>query len=389
MNFDDLHDPHPPRPGPAALAHVAARARQLRRRRTALMTAGGLIAAAAIAVPAALVVTGDDGDSGRIVPATIPVTGAPPATAVQPSTTVAADETLPSVVPSTTSTPPTTATAVSPLLPRPVVAVLGNGDAVYIGSDGVATLLYDGADPRDEPLEGDLSVADSVIATPAGRMFVSTCCEPVSGTWFESGGAPDDVAFGHGLALSPDGQRIASVGPQGITVTDLDRNVLASADLSAVTPYRQPENVMWLDDDTLAIIEFRGSDVGNELRLYTVDATLTDVAAAEGVVIGTDIDATWPQFGGLADDGSILVHRGERGGDVSDRLEAYDVATLAPRPESDIVIEHDMAAVDAWYRDGLLTWVGIDDVLHVGDVELPTDGPPGIANEFAWARPAG
>ena len=366
MNFDDLHDPQPPRPGPAALAAVSGRARQLRRRRAALTVAGGMAALAAIVVPAALVVIGDDGEGNRIVPATVP------------ETTVAPETTVPTVAP--TDPPPVSTLAPVPAGTPLAAAILGNGDAAVIAADLSTRVAFDGADPSDPAAEG-LGVAD-VVVTPGGRVFVSTCCEPVAGTWFEvdaSGQPASDTRFGHALELSPDGTRLASVGASGITVTDLDGAVLASVDLSSSPVYRQPESVMWLDDQTLAIIELRQPDPGPEFRLYTVDAGLTTAPAAEGVVIGTDLEATWPHFGGVADDGSIFVYRGARGGTVSDRLEAHDPVSLAPRPASDLVIDDEMAAVDAWYRDGSLTWVGMNDELHVGEDVVP--------GEFAWARP--
>ena len=62
---------------------------------------------------------------------------------------------------------------------------------------------------------------------------------------------------------------------------------------------------------------------------------------------------------------------------MSDRLEAYDPVTLAARPGSDITMPD--AGVSAWYADGRLTWVGMDDVLWVDGIEVP--------GEFAWARP--
>ena len=131
-------------------------------------------------------------------------------------------------------------------------AILGNGDAVVVEADLSTRLVHDGADPNDPPAEGELTTVDSVVVTPTGRVFVSTCCEPVPGSWFEvdaSGEVISDVRFGHALALSPDGTRLASVGGTGITVTDLDGAVVASTDLSASPVYRQPESVMWLDDD--------------------------------------------------------------------------------------------------------------------------------------------
>jgi hypothetical protein len=377
MNFDDLHDPQPPRPGPATLAAVTGRARRIRRRRTTLAVAGGLAALAAVVVPAALVATGEGGGD-RIVPA-------------DPSTTVVPAPTVPVTVPAPTVAP----TVPAPPAPSPLaVAILANGDAVVVADDGTAALAYDGADPQDPPVEGEMTAVDSVVRTADGRVFVSTCCEPVPGSWFEvdaSGAPSSDVHVGHGLALSPGGDRIASVGASGITVSDLDGTVVASADLSAATPYRQPERVMWLDADTLAVIELRQTDAGtDEFHLLTLDAALTGAATARSVVIGTDIEATWPRFGGVAADGSILVYRGERAGDVSNRLEAHDAATLAPRPDSDIVIADEMAAVDAWYADGVVTFVGIDDTLHVGDLVLPDDATvPSASREYAWARPTG
>ena len=302
-------------------------------------------------MPTALVLTDDDGGGSRLVPAAPTTTGGP-------TTTVAA-----------------TAAAVA-------TAILGNGDAVTVAADLTTSLRFAGADPRDAPPEGELTVVDSVVLTPDGRTFVSTCCEPVPGTWFEvdaTGQPISDVRYGHALALSPDGTRLASVGAGGITVTDLDGAILASADRSTGPVHRQPESVMWVDDATLAIVELRQPDTGNELRLDVIDAGLTAAAAAEGVVIGTDIEATWPHLGGIAADGSVLVFRGARGGTIADRLEAYDAVTLAPRPASDVVLPG--PAVDAWSAGGRLTWVGIDDVLHLDGTE--------VSGEFAWARPAG
>ena len=235
-------------------------------------------------------------------------------------------------------------------LARGVVAIRADGDAVMIDPDGTETVVYDGADPRTPPAEGELTVVDSVIATPDGRIFVSTCCEPVPGTWFEVVGgqppAPEDVSFGHGLALSPDGLRIATVGAQGITVSDLDRNVLASADLSAAATYRQPEAVMWLDDDTLAVIELRQGDDG------------------DGVVALHDRRRARRRAGRRPASGSSRASSSCRGSPASPPtgrsswrrapaeeptmlLSAYDPVMLAVRPEADVTLP--TPAIDAWY----------------------------------------
>ena len=145
------------------------------------------------------------------------------------------------------------------------------------------------------PAEGELTAVDSVIATPDGRIFVSTCCEPVPGTWFEVVGgqppAPEACRTATASALAPDGTaHRASSAPRASRSATSIGNVLASADLSDATTYRQPEAVMWLDDDTLAVIELRQPDTGNELRLYTIDAALTRRADRRGRVIGTDLE---------------------------------------------------------------------------------------------------
>lgn len=360
MNFDDLHDPRPPHPGPAALAAVSSRARQLRRRRTMLAIAGGVVALAAIIVPAALVVTGNDGDGDRIVPATVP------------DTTVAPPPAPTSLAPTSTS---------PQALPTSVVAIRADGDAVLIDPGGAETVLYDGADPRTPPAEGELTVVDSVVLTPDGRTFVSTCCEPVPGTWFEVVGgqppAPENVSYGHALALSPDGQRIASVGASGITVTDLERNVLASADLSSATTYRQPEHVMWLDDVTLAVIELRQGDEGDGAWLYTTDAGLGAASTAAGVRLQDGVEFT-PRLVGVGSDGSILL-AASANEEPTSLLNAYDPLSLTLRPAADVTIP--TPALDAWYRDGQLTWVDTDGAIHIGAAVVP--------GEFAWARAMG
>ena len=163
-------------------------------------------------------------------------------------------------------------------------------------------------------------------------------------------------------------------------MTDLDGAILASADLST-GPRTTPAG----ERDVARRRDARGGSSCASLtpamiRLYVVDAGLTSAAAAEGAVIGTDIEATWPHLGGVADDGSILVFRGARGGTVADRLEAYDPATLAARPASDIVLA-------GLGRRRLVRTTAVspgsasDDVLHLDGIEVP--------GEFAWARPVG
>ena len=354
MNFDDLHDPEPPRPSVDTLANVAGRARQIRRRRMALVGAGGALAVALVAVPLGLALTGDD-EGGRVVPATVPE-------AVATTTTVAP----------TTTEEPTTTTTVPPATIPDVVAIRADGDAVRIAPDGSQTLLFDGADPRVQPQEGELTIVDSVAVTAGGRMLVSTCCEPVPGSWFEvsAGAEPAFRAYGHALDVSPDGQQILTVGAQQITVSDPDGGIIAGVTFEdGGDTYRQPNEAMWLADGRIAVLE-----LADGFRLYVAD-TPSEATATSGVVVGTDIDAPWPVLAGVADDGSVLVFQGVGEPATAISLQAYDPDTLERR--ADVALPGE--ATYAWVQDGVLTWIGTDGTLHVGDAVVP--------GEYRWARP--
>lgn len=376
MNLDDLHDPDPPRPGPSTLAAVASRARQLRRRRATLLTAGGVVAAAAVVVPATLAITGRQPDE-RITSATqpgvvAPVTSStvpvvPPPVVVGPPTT-ATGVVPPRRGPATTTTspldltpPPTTTTAPAVTVPE-LVAIRADGDPVRIAPDGTETVLYDGADPRVPPQEGELTIVDSVVAAPDGRTFVSTCCEPVPGSWFEIGS--DFNGYGHGLDLSPDGTRLVVAGADFVAVLGASgQQATGTGDGT-----QQLVQAMWVDDDTIAVLQLRDT----QLSVFTTDAGLTAVTGATGVVVQDGIAEPWPSLAGTGDDGSILVfHPG------SMVLHAYDPVTLAPHP--DVALPG--RPLYAWMQDGVLTWIELDGALHVGDAVVP--------GEFNWARPLG
>ena len=82
---------------------------------------------------------------------------------------------------------------------------------------------------------------------------------------------------------------------------------------------------------------------------------------------------------GVGDDGSILVSQAAGSGlqYTTSTLQAYDPVTLERRPGSDVTVPE--PAIFAWYGDGVLTWIGEDMSLHIGDTVVP--------GEFSWARP--
>jgi len=58
------------------------------------------------------------------------------------------------------------------------------GDAVLLRPDGTSTVLFDGTEPGSTAVEGDLAFVDHVSLSPDGsRAVVSTCCEPLSGSF--------------------------------------------------------------------------------------------------------------------------------------------------------------------------------------------------------------
>lgn len=369
MNFDDLHDPNPPRPGSDTLAAVAGRARQIRRRRTALVVGGGVLAVLAVAVPTALAVTGED-TSDRMTPATVPTH---PETTVTVSPTMGS-EPLATVAP--TSAPPSTTsiTTVPATLPS-IAAIRADGDAVLIAPDGTETVVYDGADPRVQPAEGELRIVDSVVVAADGSTFVSTCCEPVPGSWFEVGDADGFGGYGHGLAVSPDGTRVAMAGASSAWVIDTAGVVVSEMSSDSYTPANtQLEQAMWLGDDEVVLLLLQE---GTFSLARVVAEPLGAMLGGANISVDHDLTTPWPQLAGVGADGSVLVFQATGEGATATALQAHDQGSLERREASDVPIPE--PAIFASLHDGVLTWIGVDGSLHVGDTLVP--------GEYRWARP--
>ena len=137
------------------------------------------------------------------------------------------------------------------------------------------------------PAEGELTAVDSVVVTPGrARCSSARAASPSPGSWFEVDAAGSAELRGRASATAWRCRRTATADRHrrrpGHHRVRPRRNILASADLSARGGVPPARGVMWLDDETLAVIELRQADGGNEFRLYTVDAALAGAVTADG-----------------------------------------------------------------------------------------------------------
>ncbi|MGI9031237.1 MAG: hypothetical protein ACR2HP_14830, partial [Ilumatobacteraceae bacterium] len=86
-----------------------------------------------------------------------------------------------------------------------------------------------------------------------------------------------------------------------------------------------------------------------------------------------------PSFGGISGSGSVLV----LASDAAETLLAFDPTTLERRPAEDVTLPFagtsDGVAISAWVDDGVVSWVNIRGVLHVGDAVFES-------GDFRWVR---
>lgn len=258
-----------------------------------------------------------------------------------------------------------------PTSPIALGAITADGTAVYIPAGGTPIELLD-----DGPSTARLH---SVDVTPDGeRAWVTECCEPVWGQWWEVdvGVGPVDPFPRPGYAFDLDATEgeIASLGYFAVAIRDLAGEFIVSVDLER----RDPWDVAWIDHDRIAVIELVSTDEGVEFRLVTTDDRLTGYATATGVLIGRGIDAPWPRLAGVDGGGRILVQRSDTTR-PSDLLEAYDPLTLERVPAADVRLAG--RATSAWMADGHVVWIDRRQRVHVDGVRLP--------GRYTWARPTG
>jgi hypothetical protein len=277
--FDDLHDPDPPTPGMDTLASVTARARQIRQRRVQAMCWTGVVGMISIAAMVTIprLGTGDDDtdlllDSPTVTDTAAPFTAPPtsnpgdpantsnivpiPSPVPVPESTDASTTTPPTVTAPTTPPPATTAPAAPSR--SSIVAIDGNGDAVLVEPDGTTTLIYDGVDPDDPlPSEGDVVTVNGVTALPdRSQAFVSVCCEPIPGSivrWPSASDNPNEFfAYGNAAVLSPDGESLAAVVVESISLVGLADDDYATLAIDATEA--SPIELAFTNNGSLAVL---------------------------------------------------------------------------------------------------------------------------------------
>lgn len=174
-----------------------------------------------------------------------------------------------------------------------------------------------GDDPRSDTVMGDYNVVETIAVDPATcRVFVGTCCEPVSGITYYDVDQPVDkwgILYGHYPTISPDGSRIAYSGYEEVTIASLQDPQTAVATITQpgaedATIY----DMIWLTDDELVLLGFT-SDGSYLWRATVSTATLSDPVLITDAVSLTKGEIWSVGLVGV-DDGALVVRAPGEGG---------------------------------------------------------------------------
>ena len=138
---------------------------------------------------------------------------------------------------------------------------------------GEPVRVADFGDPREPVPEGPgPNVVEQVAGVYDGSVLLSDCCEPAVGNVYVVS-APDTGllpwGFGTHPALSPDGERLAVLQMDGLTVNALDGSSGFGRSISAGDLGEFPVDLAWVGDNELATLVL--VDSRYELRRYTAD----------------------------------------------------------------------------------------------------------------------
>lgn len=145
-----------------------------------------------------------------------------------------------------------------------------------------------GDDPYSNNTGYDLTVAESVAISPLNcEIFVGACCEPVSGITFYEGENKGEwlQLTGHLPTVSPDGELLALVGYEELTISSVEApdkvsTTIALPKADVATIYR----AQWISNDDVALSGFTNDGA------YLWIASQSTKSLREGVQISSTID---------------------------------------------------------------------------------------------------
>ena len=234
-------------------------------------------------------------------------------------------------------------------------------------------------DPYANNTGYDLTVVESVaLSTQDCKIFVGACCEPVSGITFYEGKNKGEwlQLTGHLPAISPDGEQLALVGYEELTVSSVDTPDKVSTTIGlpksdVATMYQ----TAWLNDDQVAVSGFTSQGA-----LVWI-ATISDGTLQPAQLITDEMnwghENLWRVGLVGVDENKNLVTRviGTEGNDV---LQFRDAESFEPRSTSNI----SDTTVTYIIKGARRVAIDIEGVLSVW---WGTGSPLPIGDDYSWA----
>lgn len=249
---------------------------------------------------------------------------------------------------------------------------------VRVWDDATTTESRDLEQIADDPYANstgyDLTVVESVaLSTKNCKIFVGACCEPVSGITFYEGDNKGEwlQLTGHLPAISPDGERLALVGYEELTIASVDSPDKVSTTIGlpkadVATMYQSA----WLNGDQVAVSGFTSKGA------FVWIATISEGTLRPAQLITADVN--WQSENlwrvGLVgvDERNYLVTRviGTEGNDILQFRDPESFETLSTSNISDTTVTYAIngnrrATVDR--KGALSVWWGTGSPLQIGD----------------------
>ena len=229
-------------------------------------------------------------------------------------------------------------------------------------------------DPYSNNMGYDLTVVESVaLSTKDCKIFVGACCEPVSGITFYEGENKGEwlQLIGHLPAISPDGERLALIGYEELTVAPVDfpdkvSTTIGLPKADVATMYQ----TAWLNGDQIAVSGFTSKGA------FVWIASISEGTLSPAQLVTADVN--WQSENlrrvGLVgvDENKNLVTRviGTDGDDILQFRNPESFETRLTSNVSDTTVTHTIngarrATID---REGVLSvWWGTGSPIQIGD----------------------